>query len=193
MNARKMMPSSALQVTAYETSLGTDHTRPGTQDLKIVVGHKLELLVTPIQERGPEKPHLSPELESCMTKEFSKLETKGAVTPVLTSQGVCVLNVLVPKKDRPHRPIVDLRQLHKYCIRAEHFKMEGIHLVKDLLHKEDWMVKLDFKDAYFAVPIHQDHRKLLQFHWKGKVYQFNCLPFGLSSAPRVFTKVFNAT
>ena len=67
--------------------------------------------------------------------------------------------------------------------------MEGIHLVKDMLQKGDWMVKLDLKDAYFAVPIHPDHRRYLQVQWKGTRYQFNCLPFGLSSAPRIFTKI----
>ena len=30
---------------------------------------------------------------------------------------------------------------------------------------------------------------LLRFHWKTKAIQFTCLPFGLSTAPRVFTKV----
>ena len=27
------------------------------------------------------------------------------------------------------------------------------------------------------------------FQWNGKVYQFQCLPFGLTSVPRVFSKV----
>ena len=67
---------------------------------------------------------------------------------------------LVPKKDGSYRPIIDLRQLNKF-IRWEHFKMEGIHLVKDLLRQGDWMVKLDLKDAYFAVPIHQEYQQYL--------------------------------
>ena len=29
----------------------------------------------------------------------------------------------------------------------------------------------------------------MRFTWRGVVYEFTCLPFGLSSAPRVFTKV----
>ena len=95
---------------------------------------------------------------------------------------------LVPKKDGSHRPIIDLRELNRFIF-WEHFKMEGIHLVKDLLQENDWLVKLDLKDAYFAIPIHRDHRHYLQFRWRGRTYQFSCLPFGISSAPQVFTKI----
>ena len=40
----------------------------------------------------------------------------------------------------------------------------------------------------FSVPIDYQHRKFLRFIFKRKTYQFNCLPFGMSSAPWVFTK-----
>ena len=50
------------------------------------------------------------------------------------------------------------------------------------------MAKIDLKDAYFAVPISESDRKYLRFRWRDKIYQFNCLPFGLSCAPWVFTK-----
>lgn len=53
----------------------------------------------------------------------------------------------------------------------------------------DSLRPLDFRDAYFAVPIHPAHQKLLCFQFKNVTYQFKCLPFGLTSAPRVFTKV----
>lgn len=51
------------------------------------------------------------------------------------------------------------------------------------------MVKLDLKDAYLQIPIHPAHHQFLKFQWEGETYQFRCLPFGLSSAPRVFTKI----
>jgi len=66
--------------------------------------------------------------------------------------------------------------------------MEGLHIVRSLLQKEDFMMKLDLKDAYYAIPIHPSHRKYLRFVYQNRVYEFQCLPFGLSSAPRAFTK-----
>ena len=47
---------------------------------------------------------------------------------------------------------------------------------------------LDLKDACFAIPLNCQDRKFLRFQRQGKVYQFNYLPFGLSSAPWIFTK-----
>ena len=159
--------------------------------LASIQGDKLELVEMPTQGTAPENFHLSQELERNMAEELSKLLEKGAITPVAQpypTDSFVSRMFLVPKKDGSHRPIIDLRELNRF-IRWEHFKMEGIHLLKDMLQEGDWMVKLDQKDAYFAVPIHQHHRQYLQTHWKGTRYQFNCLPFGLSSAPRVFTKI----
>lgn len=33
------------------------------------------------------------------------------------------------------------------------------------------------------------HQKYLKFIWKDQLYAFNCLPMGLSSSPRIFTKI----
>ena len=51
------------------------------------------------------------------------------------------------------------------------------------------MARMDLKDAYFSVLIAEQHQKLLRFCWEQRSYQFTCLPFGLSTAARVFTKV----
>ncbi|KAJ1156603.1 hypothetical protein NDU88_009321 [Pleurodeles waltl] len=56
---------------------------------------------------------------------------------------------------------------------------------------EDWMVSVDLQDAYFHIPILKSHRKYLRFVVGLQHYQFAVLPFGLTSAPRVFTKVMS--
>ena len=63
-------------------------------------------------------------------------------------------------------------------------------MVLNLISPGDFMVSLDLQDAYFNIPIFSLHCKYLHFIWKNQRYEFICLPFGYSLAPRVFTKVF---
>ncbi|KIH69452.1 hypothetical protein ANCDUO_00200 [Ancylostoma duodenale] len=65
-------------------------------------------------------------------------------------------------------------------------------MVRDLLERDDFMVKIDMKDAYFAVPIHEQDRGFLAFQYGGDLFWFTALPFGLSSAPYVYTRIMKA-
>ena len=76
-----------------------------------------------------------------------------------------------------------------FWVYPQHFKMEGIHTLREIVAQDEWLAKLDLKDAYFTVPIHRDHWKFLRFMVDQVRYQFTCLPFGLSCAPWAFTKV----
>lgn len=67
------------------------------------------------------------------------------------------------------------------------FHMTTLHSIH-LLDPGVWMTTLDLKDAYFYITIIPSHRKYLRFTVGDNHYQFKSLPFGISSAPRVFTK-----
>ena len=60
------------------------------------------------------------------------------------------------------------------------------------VRRGDWFTTVDLRDAYFHIPIHREHRKYLRFHFQGKAYEHKVLPFGLSLAPRTFTKCMDA-
>ena len=49
------------------------------------------------------------------------------------------------------------------------------------------MAKMDVEEAYRIIPIHPDDRHLLDIYWDGQVYMGAALPFGLRSAPLIFT------
>jgi uncharacterized membrane protein (UPF0136 family) len=67
--------------------------------------------------------------------------------------------------------------------------METPQSVRAALKPGDWATSIDLTDAYFHVLIHRVHRKYLRFAWKEQVFQFRALPFGLSLAPWIFTRV----
>ena len=62
-------------------------------------------------------------------------------------------------------------------------------MIRYLLQRNNWMTSTDLKDAYISVPIAQEHRQFLRFGWEDHLFKFQCHPFGLTSAPRVFTKL----
>ena len=51
------------------------------------------------------------------------------------------------------------------------------------------MYKLDLSNAYRRVPVHSEDHHLLGIKWQGVVYCDTALPFGLRSAPKLFTAV----
>lgn len=67
--------------------------------------------------------------------------------------------------------------------------MEDFRTVSRILQKDMFMCSIDLKDAYFLVSVDNLYRKYLRFIFQGTLYEFTCLPFGLSSAPFIFTKL----
>ncbi len=60
-----------------------------------------------------------------------------------------------------------------------------------------FMVKCDMSDAFNSVLVHPEDRQLLGFSWPApdgstQYYHMNVLPFGLSSAPRIFSDFVDA-
>uniref|UniRef100_A0A914XY08 Reverse transcriptase domain-containing protein n=1 Tax=Panagrolaimus superbus TaxID=310955 RepID=A0A914XY08_9BILA len=121
--------------------------------------------------------------------EAAKLLEKRAIQEVRTSEVIWISPIfLVPKKDGGQRPVINLKALN-HMLRNKHFKMESLLLVKDLLSSGAFMAKIDMQDAYFGIPIKNSSRKYLAFEVDGVTYAFRALPFGLATAPRVYTKV----
>jgi hypothetical protein len=97
---------------------------------------------------------------------------------------------VVPKSSGKWRLIIDLKHLNQY-IHAPHFHMSSVHTVLRTLQTGDWAFKLDLEDAYLHVPIHPDSQKYLRFAFRGQIYQFQVLPFGINIAPMLFTRLVN--
>ena len=100
-----------------------------------------------------------------------------------------VSNIFIrPTKDGNHRLILNLKGLNQF-VTYHHFKMDTLYSMLKLVERNCYMASLDLKDAHYSVAVQPSHRKYLGFMWNNVLYQFTCLPNGLSSCPRKFTKL----
>ena len=145
---------------------------------------------------------------------MSELLSKNAIREINPSNeppGFYSTVFLTEKHTGGWRPILNLKPLNKTSIKPVKFRQETLKSVRSSLAEMNvmkemelkfnpdrfpepgpWATTLDLKDAYFHVPIHPEDTKFLRFAFEGKCYEFIVLPFGLSTSPRVFTRVVRA-
>ena len=99
---------------------------------------------------------------------------------------------LQPKKNGGFHMILNLKNFNDF-VEYQHFKMETIKDILAAVVPNCFMCVADLQDAYLVVPISKWHWKFLKFRWKGKIYCYLVLPFGLACSPRVFTKITKIT
>ena len=126
---------------------------------------------------------------------ISELINAGSVTEVYSPPFVVnPLSVSVNSEGKC-RLILDLRHVNQFIPKLK-FKMEDSRVFLDYLQPSGFMFKFDMKSGYHHIGICPDHQGFLGFQWflhnsvEPKYFIFTVLPFGLSSAPYVFTKVF---
>ena len=167
-----------------------------TQDPRVLSvvkeGYQIEWVSKPCQMVPPFQPTFSPEMNTLVDKEVQDMILKGAIIEVSPTQGQYVSTIfLVTKKDGGMRPVINLKYLN-HLVRYEHFQMKGLGSLLNYFVNNEFLTKLDLKDTYFTLPVHLKDRKYLHFRWRGKLFQFQVLPFRLSSAPWIFTWVMKA-
>ena len=151
----------------------------------------------PWGERGLPPPHAfaneqgALKLPDFVSGEIADLLARGSI--IQTDQPPLVINPLnVVEHNGKLRLILDLVYVN-YFISKEglKFKYEGIKLASLYFTPDDSMFSVDLEKAYHHVDMHESAWEYLGFAWLGKTYTFTVMPFGLSPACWVFTKLTN--
>ena len=165
-----------------------------TQDrfvLSAVAGYRIPLSHPPVQNDPPLPPLGTPPFsDHDVSVAISDLLQIGAISKCSPEPGQFLSSFfLVPKPNTSKkRFILNLKQFNQF-VPTEHFQMEDGRAVLSLISQGDFLGKIDLHSAYYSVSIHPASTKYLRFSFQGCLYQFNVLPFGLTSAPFVFTKL----
>ena len=126
-----------------------------------------------------------------MDKAVQNMVEKQAVKLVENEKVLTSPLFTVPKRDNTseRRPVHNLRFVNRF-VQVEKFKMLTFSEVKRAITKGSFMTKVDLKDFFWQVPVHQEDQSRLAFEWRGKKFKFQGLPMGLTSSPRIVTKLF---
>ena len=117
--------------------------------------------------------------DSALSTSILDLLAKNAIEEVnkQDSLGFYSRLFLVPKPGNRWRPVIDLSSLNQY-LTVSKFKMETPESIRTSLRQGEWVTSID-----------PQSRKFLRLHHKETLYQFTSLPFGLATAPLVFTSL----
>ena len=107
---------------------------------------------------------------------------------------------VIPKKSSPgkFRLITDLSYPHGKSVNdgidpemttLKYIKVREVAMDIARLGKGTLMAKADIEEAYRLIPVHPEDTHLLAIHWDNQIYVDAALPFGLRSAPLIFTAV----
>ena len=143
----------------------------------------------PMQFMPPKEINFTKPEQEVIDNEIDKLLTKGVISETTHCPGEYISTIFIrPKKAGGFRLILNLKNLNEH-VEYQHFKMDTLQSAIRLMTPNCYMASVDLRDAYYSVPIHKDDQKYLRFCWKGRLFQFTCLPNGLACAPRLFTKI----
>ena len=67
--------------------------------------------------------------------------------------------------------------------------MDNLSTVLKMVRQDFYIANMDLEGAYYTVPLLCMDQKYLLFQFEGNLYKYMRLPNGLSSAPRIFTKI----
>lgn len=124
-----------------------------------------------------------------MSLAIQNLLNLGAVAPCSSLPDQFISKIfLASKSNGSKRFILNLKPLNKF-ITTEHFKMEDHRTASKIIPRDGYLATIDLKEAYLLIPIDPTHFKYLRFIFDNIIYEFRALPYGLSVAPRIFSKI----
>ncbi|XP_041453613.1 uncharacterized protein LOC121406809 [Lytechinus variegatus] len=124
-------------------------------------------------------------------EEIGNLLKRGCVSEVQFKPSV-VNPLTVSENKGKLRLVLDCRHVNPHLYKNK-FKYEDASVARDIFEQGDNVFTFDLKSAYHHVEIFEEHRKYLgfcwEFHGQKRYFVFNVLPFGISTAGYIFTKL----
>ena len=139
-----------------------------------VLGCHIELQSEPNQNEMPKPYRFSAEKKKLIDVEIHKMQEKGVIERTRPMVGQYISNIFTREKsDGSLRIILDLSHFNEEVV-YRHFKMDSLQTAINLMSQGAYMASIDWRDAYYSVPVAIEFRKYLCFEWRNELFQYTC-------------------
>ncbi len=122
-----------------------------------------------------------------VSEELDNLQKQGIVSPVLFSPWAAPI-VPVLKKNGKVRLCGDYKLTINQASPVETYPLPRIDELFSNLSGGQYFSKLDLANAYFQLPLNQESKQYVTINTHKGLFQYNRLPFGVTSAPVIFQR-----
>ena len=130
---------------------------------------------------------LRPKVEA----ELDRLEKSNIISPVTFSKWAAPI-VPVLKRDGKIRICGDYKLTVNQATKTDPYPLPRIEDIFASLSKGKSFTKLDLTHAYQQIPLSDEAKELTTINTHKGLYQYNRLPFGVSSAPAIFQRTMDS-
>eukprot|EP00079_Xenopus_tropicalis_P034355 XP_017948126.1 PREDICTED: uncharacterized protein K02A2.6-like [Xenopus tropicalis] len=124
-------------------------------------------------------------LKEPVEKELERMEHYGIVSRVKYSSWAAPI-VVVPKKDKTIRLCGDYKVTVNRCIEPEPYPLPNVEDLFATLAGGKYFSKIDLSNAYQQLELDPDSKPFLTINTHKGLFQYQRLPFGVSTAPAIF-------
>ncbi|GFW30571.1 retrovirus-related Pol polyprotein from transposon gypsy [Trichonephila clavipes] len=160
-----------IQVYKPEKTASTDVT------MRIILKDEEPVCQPPRRLAFTERQEVNKQIEEWLNEGIIRPSSAEYASPI----------AMVKKKDGSSRMCIDYRKLNQKLVKDK-FPLPIIEDVLDTLQEAKVYSTLDLRNGFFHVDVDEDCRKYTSFIVPDRQFEFNKVPFGLSTSPRVFQR-----
>ncbi|GJX83899.1 putative reverse transcriptase domain-containing protein [Tanacetum coccineum] len=123
-----------------------------------------------------------------LSTQLQELSDKGFIRPISSPLGALVL--FIKKKDGSFQMCIDYRKLNKLTVKNRYL-IPRIDDLFDQLQGSRVYSKIDLRSDYHQLRVREEDIPKTAFRTRYGHYEFQVMPFGLTSAPAVFMDLMN--
>lgn len=161
------------------------------EDLGELQGTTAKIVVSEEKPRFFKARSLPFAMKDKVDMELTKLQQEGIIEAVKFSEWAAPV-VPVQKPDGSVRLCGDYKLTINQASRLEQYPMPLVEDLFAILAGGEKFTKLDLKHAYLQVPLDENSKKYTTINTHRGLFQYNRLPFGISSAPAIFQRIMES-